>query len=690
MNRSPFSPLFESLDKAIDSQKEFYKEQDVHQAGDTAPQALSGDPKDNLILSLHKTLKQYAGFIEIVPIGVMVQRANQMVYTNREYRRLFGYDNAEELIGQSIMIAISPEDQQEIKNRINKIVLQGSAYNPPLEAVSIKKTGERFYTEAESVSIMYEGEPAVLVIIRDISSRKKAQEALRESEENFKNILRKMPDGISIVNETHVLFSNASFVRMLGFDAPEELEGMEKARLVHPDYQAICAERVKTSLTQGETNPLLKLKLLGKAGQTVEVESSCIPILYYGQQAVMTVSRDITNQNQMERQAILNDKLATLGTLAAGVAHEVNNPLTYVLGNLTFLKEQVEEMKCQVQQKGCMDETCNRILSEMTEELNDITQGGERIRDIVKGLKSFVRGSEETIEKVDLNQVVESAINMTFHVLKQKARLEKDLGVDLPSFSANSGKLQQVFINLLVNAAQAIDGNHPGENKIRIRTGRQNGSLFVEVMDTGRGIPEKILPRIFDPFFTTKPVGTGTGLGLSVCNEILQHYQGRMEVSSQVGMGSTFTVHLPEENGKSLSVVVDRHPDDKKLGRVLVVDDEPGNLEVLSRTLKKQYEVVSALSGQEAMVILQKGGDPVDAIVSDINMPDMDGMALYKTISLVYPGMEKKMVFITGGIFAADVSEFLKKVPNVCLEKPFNRGDLQKAVSQCAAVSPQP
>jgi two-component system, cell cycle sensor histidine kinase and response regulator CckA len=275
---------------------------------------------------------------------------------------------------------------------------------------------------------------------------------------------------------------------------------------------------------------------------------------------------------------------------------------------------------------------------------------------------------------------------MTFHVIKQKARLEKDFGVNLPSFSANTGKLQQVLINILMNAAQAIEGNHPAENKIRIRTGRQNGSLFVEVMDTGKGISEKVLPRIFDPFFTTKPVGTGTGLGLAVCNEILQHYQGRIEVSSRVGMGSTFTIQLPLENGQSLPVAVDNgRLTEKKLGRVLVVDDEPGNLEVLSRSLRKEYEVLSALSGEEAMVILKKGGGQVDAIVSDINMPDMDGMELYKTVSTVFPGMEKKMVFITGGIFAQDVSEFLKTVTNICLEKPFNREHLQKAVSQCVA-----
>jgi CheY-like chemotaxis protein/anti-sigma regulatory factor (Ser/Thr protein kinase) len=284
-----------------------------------------------------------------------------------------------------------------------------------------------------------------------------------------------------------------------------------------------------------------------------------------------------------------------------------------------------------------------------------------------------------------LNQVIESAVNMTFHVIKKKARLEKDMAVNLPALTVNAGKLQQVFINLFINASQAIGGNHPSENKITVRTGRQDGNLFVEVTDTGRGIAPENLTRIFDPFFTTKPVGEGTGLGLAVCNEILRHYQGSIEVRSRVGEGTTFTVYLPLENGQTTAKAgAEAAPQAvKKLGRVLLVDDEPSNLEVIAKSLKKEYDVVTALSGVEAMTVLQKGGDGVDVIVSDINMPEMDGMNLYKMVSKVFPGMEKRIIFITGGIFADDINEFLKDITNFCLEKPFQHKDLKLAISQC-------
>ncbi len=683
MNRSRFSPVLENLDKTIGLQEAFNNEHSMSDWGDLIPKLISGtvitDPKDNLVLSLHETLKQHKNFVEMVPIGLMVHREGRIIYTNPGFRNLLGYEKAEELMSQSVMTLVAPEDQAEVVNRISKIAKGNTTYNAPMEHVAIRKNGDRLHVESEGVSIVYGGEPAIVVIMRNITLRKRAQADLRKYEENFINIIKQMPDGVMIKDENQVLFSNESFARMMGYDSPEALKGMQSLQLVHPDFREVSLNRMNNLYINGGVNPLCEFKMLRKDGVAIDVETSSIAVQYFGKRAVMAVLRDITLQNQMERQAVMNDKLATLGTMAAGVAHEINNPLTYVLGNLDFLKEQVAEIKAWAEQKGYMDAPRQSLLSEMNEELTDIMKGGERIRDIVKGLKTFVRGNVETVEKADLNQIVQSAIDLTMHTIKNKARIEKDMAVDLPTLTLNAGKIQQVVINLLINAAQSIEGNKPGENKIRVRTGRQNGSLFVEVTDTGKGIPETILPRIFEPFFTTK--SAGVGLGLSVCNEILRHYEGSMEVMSQVGVGTTFVARLPLENAFTGKTAVVEIPTETKKARVLVVDDEPGNLEVLSRSLKKEYEVVSALSGLEAMVVLEKGGR-VDAIVSDINMPEMDGMTFYQAVSQKFPGLEKKVVFITGGIFAEDVTAFLKSVSNVCIEKPFSHQELRAVVGQ--------
>jgi CheY-like chemotaxis protein len=203
----------------------------------------------------------------------------------------------------------------------------------------------------------------------------------------------------------------------------------------------------------------------------------------------------------------------------------------------------------------------------------------------------------------------------------------------------------------------------------------------VEFKDTGKGIPDDILPRIFDPFFTTKPVGVGTGLGLSVCNEILRHHQGSLEVRSQVGVGTTFTVYLPIGHQEEHKAASSPAQPETSRGKVLVVDDEPGNLEVISRALNKKHEVFLALSGEEAMEILKKEGDRLTAIVSDVNMPGMTGLTFYKLVARTYPGLEKRFVFITGGVFSEETRSFLQGLPNACLEKPFKFEDLLNAVA---------
>jgi two-component system, cell cycle sensor histidine kinase and response regulator CckA len=527
-------------------------------------------------------------------------------------------------------------------------------------------------------------------VIRDVTQRKKTEKALLESEKSFKAMIEQMPDGIVIEEPDRILFVNPSLVRMLGYGREEDLVGRPPLSLVPPHVQETIRKRITDIDAHGGVNPLLKYPVIRKDGSLVEVEVSSFSTFYGGKPVVVAVVRDMTLQNQMERQATLNEKLATVGTLAAGVAHEINNPLTYVLANLVFSKEHFDELKAHTEARGVMDEKSRKLFADLREEMADTLEGGERIRDIVKGLKSFVHTSGDEVEPVELNPLIESAVNLCLHEIKRKAQLEKDFAPDLPVLRANPGKLQQVFINLLINATQAIEGKNPEENKIRVRTGRDAEGLFAEFTDNGKGIPEKVLPHIFEPFFTTKPVGVGTGLGLYICADIVRGYQGRLEVQSREGKGTTFTVRLPASEGRpEAAPAPGLPPPNPARGRVLVVDDEPGNLEVLRRILKKNHEVLAALTGLDAMSILEREGGRVDAVVTDINMPDMNGVDFYKTVAAKFPGLEKKMVFITGGLFDQGMADFLKTVPNTCLEKPFTFEDILRAVSQSAGPSPK-
>jgi signal transduction histidine kinase len=290
-------------------------------------------------------------------------------------------------------------------------------------------------------------------------------------------------------------------------------------------------------------------EMVAKDGKRVDVESSSFSIQFNGQQAFIVVVRNRTHQNLVERQLIDNEKLATLGTLTADIAHEINNPLGIILGNLVFLIENYDALKSQMEAKGFTDDQCGKLFSEIGEELADTTHGGETIRDIVRGLKSFSRSSVEEVAEVDLNQIVESAIHMTLYEFKYKAKLVRGLAEGLPLLAINPGKLQQVLVNLLINASQSFENNKSEANVITVRTGLKEGSLFVEITDTGKGIPDDVLAHIFEPFYTTKPAGMGTGLGLPICREIVRCFQGTLEVQTQVGKGTTFTVRLPLKNG---------------------------------------------------------------------------------------------------------------------------------------------
>ncbi len=471
---------------------------------------------------------------------------------------------------------------------------------------------------------------------------------------------------------------------MLGYPRAEELKGCSKFDFIHPAFHPSIRERVDRILGKGGANPLLKMKMVTKGGEPLEVEPSSISIQYNGKPAVMGVLRDITLQNQMERQGNLNEKLATVGTLAAGIAHEINNPLTYVLANVVFLLENLQELKDRMEEKGHVDAGYPGIFKEMQEEIAQTTQGGGRIRDIVRGLKSFVRSDEDEVTVVDLNQMVEMAINMTFHEFKQKARVEKDFALHLPPLTANGGKLQQVFINLLINAAQAIEGNNPEDNKIHIRTGEHKGIPFRRVYRYGQGNVRKRPGPHLRPLFHHQAGGDGDGTGSFHLRKNSKALPGDLGGPKPGGNGDDLHGAFCRwrDGFKAVPAWIRPHRPPRSGDGCWSWTTNPATLEVLARMLKKKNDVLCALTGLDALAILEREGGRMDSIVSDINMPDMDGIALYHTVAQKFPGLEKKIIFITGGLFSEGSREFLKTVPNLCLEKPFKFEELLEAVSQ--------
>lgn len=375
-------------------------------------------------------------------------------------------------------------------------------------------------------------------------------------------------------------------------------------------------------------------------------------------------------RKKMHEQLLFTDRMVSVGTLAAGVAHEINNPLAVVSANLEMSVERLVASGA-------------GSLQEVQAILREAREAADRIRGIVQDLRSLSRPDEEQLGAIDVHRVLDSSIRIAWNEIRHRADLIKDYG-DVPPVHANEAKLGQVFLNLFINAAQAIPEGMADKNQIRIRTTREDfGYVTVEISDTGSGIPNNILHRIFDPFFTTKPIGVGTGLGLAICHRIVASLGGEIRVDSKLGQGTVFRVALPASRQKPVND--DNKPTKapqpaKRRGQILVIDDEQMLCSALKRMLSPEHDVTTMTSAIDALKIL-KEGTSYDVILCDLMMPMMTGIDLYMEIQQSRPELTGRLIFMTGGAFTDRAQEFLNRVPNMRLDKPVNAQNLRALIN---------
>jgi signal transduction histidine kinase len=389
--------------------------------------------------------------------------------------------------------------------------------------------------------------------------------------------------------------------------------------------------------------------------------------------AVERELRDVTlraERAKMQKQLLISDRMASVGTLATGVAHEINNPLAALMTNLSVAAEDVVQLARKASDAGSAQWMIDRLRT-IEEPLRDAFESADRVRNIVRDLKVFSRSEEEKRGAVDVHEVMDSSLRMAWNEVRHRARLVKVYG-EVPLVEGNEGRLGQVFLNLVVNAAQAMPDGQADANEIRIVTKQDDrGQVVVEVHDTGAGIPEAFVSRIFDPFFTTKAIGEGTGLGLAICHRIITSLGGELSVESKVGKGSVFRTFLPP--AKSDAVAAPPAPSaiaSGRRGRILVVDDEPLLRIALQRMFSHEHEVLAVASGLHGIERVS-GGEHFDVILCDLMMPEVTGMDLHAELMRIAPDQADRMIFMTGGAFTSRARDFLDKVRNPRVEKPF-------------------
>jgi len=542
-----------------------------------------------------------------------------------------------------------------------------------IETAVVTGDGRGVPVEVTLAPITLEGESIIVIFFRDITTRREALEAVRRSQERSRLLFELAPDAVWVNDGARLLYVNPGAAKMLGYDTVDEVLAIDPRRIVHPDDHEAMISRTREMMRTGQPLPSYEYRTCRKDGTVLVTEVQSMPIEWDGRKALLGVARDVTARKEMEARLVRSERLAALGTLLAGIVHELNNPLAYTLLG-------VDQALAQLERIPFSPETA--ALGEL---LREVRGGTQRVASIVGQLRSTSQPDATDRDAIDLRAVIQAALRVAGNEIRHRARLVTELD-EVPRISGSAARLEQVVLNLLVNAAQSFAAAGT-DNEIRIRLARgHDDKVIVEVSDNGAGIPAEVLPRIFDPFFTTKAVGVGMGLGLSICHNIVTAHAGTLDVDSAPGLGTRFRLTLPvrQETGAAhvpaeASGPAARAP---RRRRVLIVDDEAPLAAMLGRMLEDDFDFQIASSAQKALDVLRGGGSLFDVVLCDLMMPQMNGMDFYRAVAELLPELVERFIFMTGGAFTPWAAEFLASSRRPCLEKPFDYRTLRATLEK--------
>lgn len=506
----------------------------------------------------------------------------------------------------------------------------------------------------------FEGEKSSLVYAaahQASSLLESRDEARLRERQRLESLVDGLEDGVIVLSrEMRPLLLNKAAKRLLeaywGRDATADLE---RTPLTGPARQALekRGDAVAQEFVIGEDNQRrlsVRATPLDGAG---------------GEGGILLVLRDVTEEHLIQERLLQSEKMASVGQLVSGVAHELNNPLTGVTGFAQLL-------------------LARDLDAQTRRDVETIYGEAQRAAKIVENLLAFARRRKAQKGLVDLNALLERVLELRSYDLRVKnIDLELDLDPRLPRTMADPDQIQQVFFNIVTNAEHSMLSAR-GKGKLRVRSRADRSYIRLTFADDGVGIPPENLRRVFDPFFTTKEGGQGTGLGLTISYGIIDEHGGRIRVESRPGKGAAFTVELPIVSGPELPEPETETPHRTPASvsrRILVVDDEESILTLLTDVLTGDgHRVDKARSGDEAAALLAKYA--YDLLITDIKMPGMSGQALYRHVKEMDSELARNTVFITGDTVSAETRTFLQRIDNPCLPKPFSIGDVRKVVRQ--------
>jgi len=607
--------------------------------------------------------QNFRTLIEDSPDGMLVHRDGNLIYVNRQMAKMLGVTDPAKLVGKPVLDIVHADLRTTIAQRISQVVATGRP-SPPRDVRLQRADGGVFVAEMTGVLVEFDGAPAVVVVARDVAERRRS-EALREGEGRALQLIATDAPIAAVLEELCRMVESLAPGVHCWFEI-SEVETQTTAALAAADEGAAP---IATAIAAADGTALGSF-VFARAGDA-QLDIRTRELI----ERVVHLAGIAIARRRSESQLLVSDRLASVGTLAAGVAHEINNPLAVVSTALEWAAGQLAAV--------AEDPLARKLI----DPLRDAREAAERVRLIVRDLKVFSRPDVERLEILDVRGVLETTLRMAGNEIRHRAIVVRQYG-PVPLVEANEARLGQVLLNLVVNAAQAIPEGMAEANEIKLVTRTDtSGRAVIEICDTGVGMSPETLRRAFNPFFTTKPIGQGTGLGLAICRGIVAALGGEIQVESDLGRGSCFRVILPCADARAiagydmaasettvprdLSVSRPQASDmPQRSGSVLVIDDELHVGSAIERVLSPPHDVTRVVDARDALALL-RNGRRFDVVLCDLMMPHITGMDLYQEVMNFAPEQALKIVFMTGGAFTTRARRFLEDVPNPNLEKPF-------------------
>jgi PAS domain S-box-containing protein len=570
----------------------------------------------------------------------------QGIYTTTDYRDLYKL--------KDLHMIIELTGQEEVANEIPRTKPEHLRF---MDHVGARVFWDIFQLEEER--------------IRD---RKRAEEAALESERKYRLVVDNANDAIFIVQDGVIKLPNPKVEEIVGY-SEDYLSTIPFADLVAPEDRDMVMERYKKRLRGEDVPTTYSFRIRSSNGELLWAEVNAILIKWEARPAVLCFLRDITPQKKLEAQLQYARKIEAVGTLAGGVAHDFNNLLMGIQGNVSLMLLGMDST----------DPDFERLKN-----IERQIQSGARLTSHLLG---YARKGTYEIQPLDLNQVTEEASD-TFGRTKKEIEVQRELAEDLCAIEADPAQIEQVLLNLFVNAADAM----PSGGQLILKTMNvthkdMKGKLYepkpgnyvlLTVTDTGTGMYKKTMERIFDPFFTTKEMGRGTGLGLASAYGIIKGHGGYIDVDSQRGRGTTFSIYLPASDKEVRPRVKAAERFFKGTGTVLLVDDEDDVLQVGQELLEAiGYKVLTARDGKEAIKAYGKNQDNIDIVVLDVVMPNMGGGKAYDGMKKINPDV--KVLLSSGFTVDGEASKILKRGCRGFIQKPFTMKELSREIRRALA-----